>query len=399
MFDSIAPAPPYSRVVVAIPAKNERAELPGCLAALAAQRDRHGAALDFEGVTVLVLANDCADDTAAQARALAPALPFSLAVLERALPPGLAHAGGARRLTMDAGAALLAASGRSQAVLLCTDADGRAAPGWLTANLAALAAGADAVAGVAVAKPEELARLPAVVRARDERERGYAALLDEIAARVDPELHDPWPRHDTHSGASIALRLGTYRRIGGLPPVPLAEDRALFAALRRADARIRHAPEARVMVSCRLQGRASGGMADTLRNRLADPAAPVDERLEPAARAWFRARCRRALRLHWRGDRRPGDPWRLALALRLPAERLLAIARHPRFGEAWEALQAASPVLRRRVRIAPAALAGESAIAGSIVLTLRALEAATAIGDHRAKRSLYGAPVELVGAR
>ena len=77
-----------------------------------------------------------------------------------------------------------------------------------------------------------------------------------------------------------------------MPPIPLGEDRAFFAALRRIDARIRHAPEVRVTVSARTNGRATGGMADTIRRRLEKPDEMLDENLEPAVNATRRAELR-----------------------------------------------------------------------------------------------------------
>ena len=55
----------------------------------------------------------------------------------------------------------------------------------------------------------------------------YDWLLAELLARIDLEMHDPWPRHRIASGASLAVTLAAYRRIGGLPPIPTGEDRAL----------------------------------------------------------------------------------------------------------------------------------------------------------------------------
>src|SRR4051794_28546895 len=176
---------------IAVPARDEAVQLPGCLAALAMQRD-----VSLGGVAVLVLANNCRDGTAAAARALAPTLPYRLVVREASLPPALAHAGGARRAAMDAAAALLAAEAEpGRAALLSTDADARVAPGWLAATLAALAAGADAVAGAIAPDPAEAALLPPALRRQEAAETRYAALLDEMASLVDPDPHDPWPRH------------------------------------------------------------------------------------------------------------------------------------------------------------------------------------------------------------
>lgn len=344
------------RAIIAIPAHDEVAWLPACLTAIAAQQPGRGAAFLPSEILVLVLANNCTDGTAARARAMAPDLPFSLLVQERRLPPALANAGGARRIAMESAAGMAAAS----TILLSTDADARPAPNWLAANLRAFVAGADAVAGAIALDPVEAARLPAGLRRREMLEARYAARLDALAGRLDPVPHDPWPSHGTHSGASIGLRLAAYEAIGGMPAVPFGEDRALFAALARRDARIRHCPAARVIVSCRLEGRAGGGMAETMRRRLADPTDPLDARLEAAIPALIRLRCRRALRRLRDGMLRPGEVQRLALAIGLDAGTLRAIAAAPSFGLAWEVLQAAAPMLRRRP-MTPAALPGEIA--------------------------------------
>ena len=127
------------RVIVAIPARDEAARIAGCLGALARQRRVRPDA-------VVLVANNCRDATAERARALAPALPFALEIIERDFSPALACAGVARRIGMQRAAAFAGADG----VLLTTDADGRAAPDWIAANLRALHAGADAVAGRAV---------------------------------------------------------------------------------------------------------------------------------------------------------------------------------------------------------------------------------------------------------
>ncbi len=119
----------------------------------------------------------------------------------------------------------------------------------------------------------------------DAQECHYAALLDEIDAHIDPVPFDPLPRHDEHSGASIAVTVAAWARAGGIPDVHSSEDRAFFNALRRIDARVRHLNEAVVTVSGRTEGRAAGGMADTIRRRMVATDAFLDSRLEPALAA------------------------------------------------------------------------------------------------------------------
>lgn len=330
-------------IVAAIPAKDEADELEGCLLALAAQ---HGAALD---ATVLCL-NNCTDRSAEVIRRVAGALPFAVHSVEVSLPPKRACAGTARRIAMDRAAELAGPRG----ILLTTDADGRAAPDWLTVNLAAIAGGAEAVAGRAEIEPVGARLIPAHLHAIDARECAYAVLLDEIRWLLDPDPADPWPRHDEHSGASIAVTVEAYRRAGGIPPVPLAEDRAFFDRLRQVDAKIRHAPDARVIVSARIVGRAPGGMADTIRRRMTQIDELLDDRLEPARdatrRAWLRGRLYQAWR---RGAREIAEIGRLADKLGMTVDDLAVLITSRYFGAAWAMVEERSPVLRRRrVRLA-----------------------------------------------
>ena len=164
--------------------------------------------------------------------------------------------------------------------------------------------------------------------------------------------YDPDPADrglDTeHSGASIAVALSAYRKAGGIPAVPVGEDRAFIEALRRVDARIRHAPEVRVVVSGRIRGRAAGGMADTIRRRLVRSDETLDERLEPARIAAERAWMRGYARQLWSADK-PSDhsiDW-LSLRSKVPAAQIRDLLESARFGEAWFQLESRSPALRR----------------------------------------------------
>jgi glycosyltransferase involved in cell wall biosynthesis len=338
--------------VAAIPAKNEADELEGCLLALATQRD---AALD---VVVLCL-NNCTDGSADVVRRFACVLPFAVCSLEVSLPPKRAFAGTARRIAMDHAAELAGPRG----ILLSTDADGRVAPDWLVTNLAAIANGADAVAGRAEIEPVGARLIPAHLHAIDARECAYAALLDEIRCLLDPDPADPWIRHEEHSGASIAVTVDAYHRAGGIPLVPLAEDRAFFDRLRRIDAKIRHAPDVRVTVSARIVGRAPGGMADTMRRRMVQIDEFLDERLEPARdaarRAWLRARLHRAWHI---GVTESADIAAMADKLMMVADDLAGLMTSRYFGAAWAGVEERSPVLRRRrVRLADLSMQTEYA--------------------------------------
>lgn len=222
-----------------------------------------------------MLANNCEDETEARARAIVAGDRRRILVRSLELPPARANAGWARRAALDAAAATL----RGPAdVLLSTDADTLPARDWIVRTLDHLDAGWDAVAGLARLDPREVRTLPREHRLRFAQIRRYQATLDRLKAATDPS--EPWPRHFYEGGASIALTLATYRRIGGAPTPPVGEDRALFEAVRRAGGRVRHPLDVRVTTSARLVGRAPGGAADTLARWGAQPACAPIEGLE-----------------------------------------------------------------------------------------------------------------------
>ena len=96
---------------------------------------------------------------------------------------------------------------------------------------------------------EDVKQLPTRLQEDDARECEYDQLLDEIRSKLDLDSADPCPRHTEDSGASIAVTLDAYLRVGGFPLVLVGEDKAFIAALRRLDMRIRHSPDVCVVVS------------------------------------------------------------------------------------------------------------------------------------------------------
>ena len=233
--------------VVAIPVHNEAELIRPCLAALNAQE---GAQLSH----IVLLANNCTDETVQIARS-APIRPGTvLHVIERLLPPKQSSAGHARRLAMQCAARLAGPDG----ILLTTDGDARVDPDWLAATLRVFDQGVDVVCGWVDLDSDDWCRIPVTLHQADAEECAYDRLCDEIHARLDPDSDDPLPRHTQHSGASIALTAPIFAQCGGVPDVPYGEDRALLHALRRVDARIRHAPEVHVTVSGRVVGAQQG---------------------------------------------------------------------------------------------------------------------------------------------
>ncbi len=342
--------------IVTVPARDEVDCIRSCLEALDGQV---GAQID----DIVVLANNCKDGTAAVARAVPLRPGTNLHVIERELVPADANAGTARRLAFDVAVQLAGRDG----ILLTTDADGLVEPDWLAANLDAIAAGADAVAGWVELHPLDWGKIPCELHEDDAREREYDALCDRIHALLDPDPFDPEPRHTQHSGASIAVTVGAYRRSGGIPHVASGEDRALIAALRRVDARIRHSLAVHVTVSGRTLGRAAGGMAETISRRLKKPDEYLDDRLEPAMVCARRAAARGMLR---RASVSPEHGFTdVSELLGLPVTEVASMVKSQCFGEAWHILEETAPLLTRH-RVAVAGLQDEVNAAQAILHVL-----------------------------
>ncbi|QXQ05388.1 glycosyltransferase family 2 protein [Sphingosinicellaceae bacterium] len=311
------PAGQRRPVAVGVPAHNEAGQIASCLAALDLATQRAGVP-----VTVIVGANNCVDDTAERARAFASRAAQVL-VAEIVLPAERAHAGGARRHVMDLAADCAGPGG----VVMTTDADSAVDVDWIVANLGEIASGADAVAGVITFDAAARQTLPDLGhRAGEWRLAALHARLEDL---IDPRAHDPWPRHIWAWGASLALTVETYRAVGGVPVVALAEDRALADAVDRAGLRLRRSHAPLVYTSARHIGRAPGGFADLLASH-ASTTSPCDAALEPTR----------------------------VLLRRLVLRAQLRLEAGARFPVLWATVEATTPRLKRR-RLLPADLARE----------------------------------------
>jgi len=271
-FAAVPPPHPACRVTVVIPAHDEAQHIARTLAALANQRRRDGSQLPPETFDVLVYANNCVDATADVARRTAAGYPgYAIHVVEEWLPLNVAHVGTARRNAMNFAAERFARAGIVDAILAATDADTAAAPAWLDWTLHEMQ-GADAVMGRILVDPAELSTLPPGTRRRLDEENAYNYALAQLTSLVAPRPWDPWPHHWQRSGPSFAVRASVYDAAGGVPPVRVLEDIALYDALVGIGARIRHSLRVRVYTSARVRSRAAGGFGTRLAewNRLGD---------------------------------------------------------------------------------------------------------------------------------
>jgi hypothetical protein len=252
---------------IVVPARDESVRIEKCLSALARQVDSDGRPIDPAKYEVIVLANNCHDETAARARAFALRHPrLVLHVVEINFPPERSYVGCARKLLMDEACRRLFLLGRPDGVIVSTDADSFVDPGWIAGIMREVEAGADAVGGRIVADRDERLLLHPSAVLTYLRRVAYDFLIAELEDLIDPNPFDPFPRHFNHIGASLAVTASLYAQVGGLPDVLEDEDNALYQAILRSGARFRHSLDVRVTTSARLDGRVKHGFSAGLRH-------------------------------------------------------------------------------------------------------------------------------------
>jgi hypothetical protein len=260
------PILPQCRVSVAVPVKDEAENLPATLQALVNQVDLRGKQLNPRSFEIIILANNCTDNTAKIARCFSEQNNQPpVHVVETSFSADQAHVGHARCTVMDEAFLRLASGAKKRGVIATTDGDTRVAPDWIAATLCEINLGADAVSGRIVVDRDELATLDAPTRRFHLQDVGYRLLAAELEGFLDPQSCDPHPRHHQHFGASFAVTTAAYKRAGGLPVRRYLEDVAFYQALLRLDARFRHSPLVRVKTSARRTGRTEVGLSWQLR--------------------------------------------------------------------------------------------------------------------------------------
>lgn len=255
-------------IAIIIPARNEEDRIADCLIALAGQCAPR--------VTVIAVVNNTTDRTSVTARNTAIQHNMDLTVLERALAP-VQGVGTARSIGCDYAQHNMP----DLRYLLTTDADCIVAPDWVTRNLAHLEM-ADAVCG----KVDLIAEEASIIERMDQHfatlEGVYRKLVQETYARHAPGCADIHGTHGEAAGASLAFSKSAYLAVGGFAPIICGEDRLIVRALRTSGRKVRHAADVKVQASCRLVGRASGGMSDALKARISDRDYLIDDCLPPA---------------------------------------------------------------------------------------------------------------------
>jgi hypothetical protein len=225
-------------VGVVVPVHDEQELLPACLASVRLAV-RHPALRGLE-VHVVPVLDACCDDSGA----FAPG-----AIVVKARNVGRARAAGfAEVLRREAGRPV------DEVWLATTDADSTVPADWLAGQLGFARTGVEMVAGTVAV--QDWSQQPGAAKARFAETYGM-----------------PGDGHVHVHGANLGLCAAAYVDAGGVPPLAVAEDRALAASLR--GRRLVATGRAPVITSARRESRTVGGFADHLRG-LAGAAPPPD---------------------------------------------------------------------------------------------------------------------------
>ena len=256
--DGPAPAPapgPVRAVGVLVPARDERDHVGACLDAALTALARLPRHVRTALCLVVDRSGDGTGDVARRAVATHGAVRTTVDVITNEAPVtiGAVRNAGARALLRRLGAAA-----PERTWLLSTDADSTVGPDGAGRHVHLAAAGVDAGAG-----------------------GGELAGPGRVGADPDPSGDPGRPPAPDLYAANLGVRAAPFRGVGGFPAVPSGEEHALLHRLRRAGYRLVSGADITVRTSARTRGRATGGLADLLRDR--DAGRPVDAAEIPAA--------------------------------------------------------------------------------------------------------------------
>jgi cellulose synthase/poly-beta-1,6-N-acetylglucosamine synthase-like glycosyltransferase len=223
-------------VGVVIPAQDEETTIESCIRSVLGSLARAG--VDH---WVVVVADHCSDRTVERARR---ALGKGGEVIE----VSVRSAGAARREGVARVLKHWDSLDPSHIWLANTDADTRVSDDWIAVQLGFADAGVTAVAGIVHLDAEGSA----------EAHQVYQNTYLTSAEGTHSHVH----------GANLSVRADAYEDVGGWSNLALAEDHCLWARLRGKGWRVSSPVSSMVTTSARLEGRAKGGFADTLKARV-----------------------------------------------------------------------------------------------------------------------------------
>lgn len=253
---------PSCSVSVVIPVRNEADHLDKTLAAFIRQVDLSSKKLSFDIFEIIVLINNCSDNSLEIARKFQndnPFLTFHIANINTSKIN--TNSGFIRCLLMDEAHDRLVTNDKGGGIILTTDGDTQVAEDWIAANLFEIENDVDAVGGRILFTAEELGKMNPAARKFHLIDEKYRLLSAELESHLDYLPHDAFPKHHQHFNGSFAVTTDSYKKAGGIPKVRFLEDVAFHQSLMRIDARFRHSPLVKVYTSAREAGRTEAGLS------------------------------------------------------------------------------------------------------------------------------------------
>jgi glycosyltransferase involved in cell wall biosynthesis len=235
----IASSVPVWSVGVVIPAQNEECRIDRCIRSVLASCDACGRC---ETTWIVVVADCCTDQTAHMARR-------QLAGRGEVIECSIGSAGAARRIGVSRVMRQFKGKDPQRVWLANTDADTHVPLDWIDTHLRHADADAEAVAGIVQLDPDGL---------RDDVKEMFTRTYQLAADGTHVHVH----------GANLGVRADAYLDVGGWTDIAVAEDHCLWGRLMRRGWRLLSPAASVVHTSGRLEGRARGGFADTLRREL-----------------------------------------------------------------------------------------------------------------------------------
>lgn len=266
MIDAIAdrlkktlPAPAHHlKIIVTIPAKNEENDIENILMSLL--RQKVTSQLNPKTIEVLVLCHNCTDQTFLKCKDF---FKSNTAIQGHVLELNSETAntiGAARRILMNIAAHRLSVD---YGFIVCTDADTVADEKWFHYLNTYLQSKYAMICGLIDVDPKNLSLQAATfLKAKDE----YLLLKSKLEAKLLPNVHDPWPRHNYNWGPNIAIKKKVYEAIGGIKPLHFLEDVDMYNRVMSAGFLVRHCRKVKVTTSTRINPRCNEGFGAELKD-------------------------------------------------------------------------------------------------------------------------------------
>ena len=286
---------PALRFSIIVPVKDEADCVIDTLLALKDQTDPQGNVIDKNLYEVLVLANNCSDDSYQICCSFRDEhKDFQLHVGAITIPEEIAHIGTVRKLLMDEACRRLMSLGISNGVIISTDGDSQVDSQWIYHIMMEMDKGVDVVSGRILPRD-----IPAAAKWPHLRDVTYRFLLAKLEDLIDPNIADPWPRHFQCYGPSIAVTCEMYTKVGGMKAIPFLEDEDFRRAVNRVDAKIRKSPLVKIYTSSRLIGRVEFGFSIQLTYWQQMQAEGIEPMVDDFESSFKRFKIKRRLRSFW----------------------------------------------------------------------------------------------------